>query len=147
MKKIFFKRNWEKRVNNTYTFTKSNLHLLNNSIINNKNIKINPYKIRDNESGNIKYISPVSKEWNNTIYQYNDNLSKNLPVNNININSIIKHYFNLRFIPKFLKKKYKPRWVRRPSMNKIYISNTEVKHTNSNAIITIYTFNTEKFSL
>lgn len=32
-------------------------------------------------------------------------------------------------------------------MNKIYVSNAEIKHTNSKAIITIYSFNREKLSL
>jgi hypothetical protein len=32
-------------------------------------------------------------------------------------------------------------------MNKIYVSNAEVKHTNSKAILTVYTYNREKISL
>jgi len=89
----------------------------------------------------------VAKEWKNTVYTFNKNNIINFSINDISINSLIQHYFNLRFIPKFLKKKYKPRWVRRPSMNKIYVSSPEIKHTNSKAIITIYTYNREKISL
>jgi hypothetical protein len=32
-------------------------------------------------------------------------------------------------------------------MNKIYVSNAEIKHTNSKAILTVYTYNREKISL
>lgn len=71
----------------------------------------------------------------------------NLPVNDNNIQNLIQSYFNLRFVPQFINKKYKPRSVRRKSINKIYVSDTEIKHTNSKAILTIYTFNREKIAL
>src|SRR5579875_3485030 len=32
-------------------------------------------------------------------------------------------------------------------MNKIYVSNAEIKHTNNKAILTVYTYNREKISL
>jgi hypothetical protein len=145
MKRIFLNKNWEKKIKNLNK--SADLYLLKKSIANNNNLKTTIYKTRENASGDVKYISPISKEWNNTVYLYNNNNYKNLAINNINISSIIQHYFNLQFTPKFINKKYKPRWVTRPSINKIYISNTEIKHTNSNAILTIYTFNREKLSL
>jgi hypothetical protein len=100
-----------------------------------------------NFQGEVRYLPPASKEWKNTIYSYNTNNSIHLPLYNLNINSLIEHYFNLRFFPKFIDKKYKPRWVRRPSMNNIYVSNAEIKHTNAKAILTVYTYNREKISL
>lgn len=33
------------------------------------------------------------------------------------------------------------------SMNKIYVSKAEIKHTNTKAILTVYTYNREKVSL
>lgn len=33
------------------------------------------------------------------------------------------------------------------SLNKIYLSKPEIKHTNTKAIITLFTFNREKFTL
>jgi hypothetical protein len=126
-------------------YNKNNLYIFNKSA--NNNIKLIPFKTKENYVGEVKYLPPVSKEWKNSIYAYNKNYSINLPVNNVKINEIIQHYFNLRFFPKFIGRKYKPRWVRRPSMNKIYVSNTEIKHTNSKAILTVYTFNREKISL
>jgi hypothetical protein len=122
-----------------------NLYIFNKKI--NKNLQSAPFKINNNFLGDVKYLPPVSKEWKNTIYTFNQHNMMSLPVNAININSLIEHYFNLRFFPQFISKKYKPRWVRRPSMNKIYVSNAEIKHTNSKAILTIYSYNREKISL
>ena len=49
------------------------------------------------EVGNTKYYPSFTKEWKNTIYSYNKNVLKNIPVNNLNINKIIQSYFNLFF--------------------------------------------------
>jgi hypothetical protein len=125
--------------------TNNNLYIFNKNI--NSNFKLIPIKVNKNYVGETKYLPPVSKEWKNTIYAFNKNNTVNLSTDDININSLVKNYFNLRFFPKFIYKKYKPRWVRRPSMNKIYVSNAEVKHTNSKAILTVYTYNREKISL
>lgn len=125
--------------------TNNNLYIFNKNI--NSNFKLIPIKVNKNYVGETKYLPPVSKEWKNTIYAFNKNNIVNLSTDDININSLVKNYFNLRFFPKFIYKKYKPRWVRRPSMNKIYVSNAEVKHTNSKAILTVYTYNREKISL
>lgn len=65
----------------------------------------------------------------------------------MNINSLIKDYFNLHFNNKFLFNKYRPRRYRHLSMNKIYVSKAEIKHTNTKAILTVYAYNREKISL
>lgn len=94
--------------------------------------------------GKQKYTPPVSKEWKNNIYAFNIFNLKNLPVFDININELIKNYFNLYFNPKFLHiKKYK----NHKSFNKIFVSKAEVKHNNNKAIITVYVYNREKISL
>jgi hypothetical protein len=69
---------------------------------------------------------------------------KNLPLYNININTLVKSYFNLYFNHKFINKKYKSPRIKRLSLNKIFVSKAEIKHTNSKATITIYTYNREK---
>jgi len=123
----------------------NNLYIFNKNI--NNNFKLVPIKLNKNYVGEVKYFPAASKEWKNTIYAFNKNNTINLSMDDININSLVKNYFNLRFFPKFVYKKYKPRWVRRPSMNKIYVSNAEIKHTNSKAILIVYTYNREKISL
>jgi len=50
-------------------------------------------------------------------------------------------------VDRFIKNKFKSTLSKRKSLNKIYISKSEIKHTNSKAIITLYIFNKEKFSL
>src|SRR5690349_6532126 len=65
----------------------------------------------------------------------------------ININSLIKNFFNLQFNPKFLFKKSIPYRLRSSSLNKIFASKAEIKHTNNKAILTVYVYNREKVSL
>src|SRR4051812_4085825 len=65
----------------------------------------------------------------------------------ININSLIKNYFNLGLTYKFLNKKFKSYKLRSASLNKIYASKAEIKHTNNKAILTVYVYNREKISL
>lgn len=65
----------------------------------------------------------------------------------ININNLIKSFFNLKFNPKFLLKKYKSLKKRSYSLNKIFASKAEIKHTNNKAILTVYVYNREKISL
>jgi hypothetical protein len=129
--------NKNKNINNLNIFDK----------IRNEKGNLIPFKSKKNFLGNKKYFPSISKEWKNSTYVYNKNNIINLPINDLNVNSLIKYYFNLRFVPKFIFKKYKPRWMRRYSMNKIYVSKAEIKHTNKKAIITIYSYNREKIVL
>jgi hypothetical protein len=52
-------------------------------------------------------------------------------------------YFN----HKFIENKYISHKKKRKSLNKIFVSKAEIKHTNSKAIITIYVYNREKLIL
>ena len=65
----------------------------------------------------------------------------------ININSLIQNFFNLQFNYKFLYKKFKSYKLRSSSLNKIFASKAEIKHTNNKAILTVYVYNREKISL
>jgi hypothetical protein len=96
--------------------------------------------------GNNKYLPSFSKEWKNIIYSFNKNNMKNIPVNDRNINKIIKSYFNLFFKDhkyvgnsKFILLKRRRRLLKR-----IFVSNAEIKHTNNKAKITLFTVNREK---
>jgi len=111
------------------------------------NYKIIPFKVKTSDVGSTRYFPPVSKEWKNSIYVFNKNNLKNLPMYDININSLIKNFFNLQFNYKFLFKKYRPYRLRLASLNKIYTSKAEIKHTNNKAILTVYVYNREKISL
>ncbi len=108
--------------------------------INNK-FKIIPFNIKKGDVGEIKYLPPYFKEWNNTVFSYNKNNLKNISVSNLTINKIIKSYFNLFFINY---KHISPK-IRRTFLKSIYVSKPEIKHNNSTAIITLYTVNLRKF--
>ena len=95
--------------------------------------------------GITKYLPSFSKEWKNTIYSYNKNTLKNIQVNDLNINKIIKGYFNLYFKDhKYTGSKFILLKRRRNLLRRIHVSNAEIKHTNNKAIITLYTLNREK---
>jgi len=125
--------------------TKNLIYLFSKYIKNNH--KIIPSKVKISDVGNTRYFPPVSKEWKNSIYVFNPNILKNLPMYDININSLIKSFFNLQFNYKFLFKKYSPSRLRSSSLNKIFASKAEIKHTNNKAILTVYVYNREKISL
>lgn len=128
------------------------MKILNNTI--NKRFKKTILKPRYGAIGKVKYFPSFTKEWRNTVYCYNKNVVKNIPANDVNINKIIRSYFNLYFKDhkfvaaspraslgnsKIIKLKRK-----RKHLRKVYLSNAEIKHTNNKAIITLYTLNREK---
>ena len=119
------------------------MEIFNNNLI--KNSKTIFLKKKIGDVGMIKYLPSFSKEWKNTIYSFNKNTLKNIPVNDININKIIKGYFNLYFKDnKYTGSKYILLKRRRNLLRRIHVSNAELKHTNNKAIITLYTINREK---
>lgn len=125
----------------------NNLYIFNKYVKN--SYKSIPFNERVNNIGNIKYLPPIIKEWKNSIYVFNKNNLKNLPAYNIDINTLITSYFDLYFNNEFLTNKLKTssNKLRRLSMNKIFVSKAEIKHTNNKAIVTVYTYNKEKLVL
>jgi len=117
-----------------------------NEYINN-NSKSTPLNINTKFINKSRYAPAYSKEWINTIYNYNYNFIKNIPVYDLNINSLIKNYFNLYFNYKYIQHKYISRRDLRKSLNKIYVSKAEIKHTSTKVLITIYVYNRERFTL
>ncbi len=100
---------------------------------------------KGNDIGQTRHYPPANKEWFNSIYAYNKNTTKLLPVADKSILKLIKSYFNL-YSGKLEdnKNKKSPRLrmrVRRLSVNRILVSRAELKHTSDNVIITIYIYN------
>ncbi len=135
---------------------KKNIKLKNSLIYNNNNIftkyinnkyKLIPLNNINNYIGETKYYPSDSKEWSNNIYYFNNNYVKNLPLNDLYINKLIKGYFDLNLTSENLKLKFKALKRKRFSLNKIFISKAELKHTNSKVIITFYVFNRERIVL
>ena len=139
-----------------------NLHKMNENVKHNNtaltlnvfNIKLKKYDISKTEvtENNKNFVSkpkhypPANKEWFNSIYCYNENTTKLLPIADHVILKLVKSYFNL--YSRKLEKKIKSRRlrirVRRLSTNRILVSRPEVKHTNDKVIITIYIYNRQK---
>lgn len=111
------------------------------------NWKVRPFNETISNVGDIQYFPAWSKEWRNSVYHYNSNLIKNFPVYDINLVKIIKLYFNTYFNHQFLNYRHMLNRKRRLSFNKIFFARPEIKHTNSKAIITLYTYNREKMAL
>jgi len=124
----------------------TSLKILKKNINNKYKLILFNKKIKD--SGEIKHFPAYFNEWQNTVYSYNKNKMKNIPINNININKLIKIYFDLFFKNnRFLNSKYVYRRKIRHFLKKIYVSKAAIKHTNSKAVITLYTLNIGKKTL
>ena len=48
-----------------------------------------------NDLSQVNHYPPANKEWSNTIYKYNKNYIKSLPITNKIINKLLKSYFHL----------------------------------------------------
>lgn len=117
------------------------LKIFNNNI--NNKYKLIPFNLKLSDYRE-KYEAPVSKEWKNTVYFYDKNNLKNMPLNDLNLNKMIKSYFNLHLKNKFLNIKHMSLKRRHSLLRRVYVSNTEIKHTNNKVIITLYVLNTQK---
>ena len=98
----------------------------------------------NNNIGETKHYPPASKEWFNSIYSFNKNFIKTLPIADKIVNKLIKSYFNLN--PLYNNKKSSRVQVRfkRLSLNRILVSRAEMKHTNNKVVITVYLYNKNK---
>ena len=86
----------------------------------------------------------MSKEWINSVYNYNNANIKNLPAFNLQLKSIINSFFFSMFKNEFLNKSNLN--IKKKSYNRIYTSNPEIKHNNFKSIITVYMYNREEIS-
>nr|YP_010899382.1 ribosomal protein S3 [Grosmannia fruticeta]WHN64119.1 ribosomal protein S3 [Grosmannia fruticeta] len=120
--------------------------------INNKYKSI-PLNTRINFVGETRYFPSDFKEWTNSVYYFNSNNIKNLPVYDLNVSKLLKGYFDLYFNRENIKSNYKSgaplekKDFTAQALNKIFVSKPEIKHTNSKAIITIYVYNRERVIL
>ena len=96
----------------------------------------------------LKHFPSSTREWNNSIYLFNKNALKLIPVAANDTIKLIKDHFNVynNHIERKLRKERLLLRLRRLSSNKIFISNGEFKHTNNKLIITLYLFNRQKYN-
>lgn len=121
------------------------LNILNKKIKNSK-CKIISFLKQENDPNQTIFYPPASKEWFNSIYAYNKNFLKSLPVVDKIIIKLIKSYFNFYNRKDEIKVKLRRLRTRfrRLSINKIFVSRAELKHFTSKVIITIYVYNRQK---
>ena len=125
---------------------------------------LNIYKLKKKENlpklkdklgdvkGKVKNTIPANKEWYNSIYVFNKNSIKLLPITDNVITKIIKTYFNMFNIvkkEKKEKKEYKGLNILaiKNSAIKVWISRPEIKHANNKLIITFYIYNKKLYEL
>lgn len=94
--------------------------------------------------GQTRHYPPASKEWLNSIYSYNKNFIKTLPIADKIVNKLIKSYFNLNPLHNNKKSSRVQVRFKRLSLNRILVSKAEMKHTNNKVIITVYLYNKNK---
>lgn len=95
------------------------------------------------------YTSPTSI-WTNSIYSFNQNYIKNIPSVDKIVNKLIKSFFTINALANNIRgKKLKliQRKFKNLSLNRIFVSKSEIKHSNNKVIITVYLFNKKKRSL
>lgn len=110
----------------------------------NKNFSPN----RSDSVKSLKLFPSSIREWNNSIYVYNENGLDLVHHTTMSAVNIIRSYFSLYNykLERKIRTKRLSRRFRRLSLNKIYISNGEFKHTNNKVIINLYLFNRQKYN-
>lgn len=95
-----------------------------------------------------KDFVPAVRDWKNSIYVYNKNALSLIPVASRLVNSLIKGYFNsydLDLESDLRKERLRHRLMKL-STNKIFVSDSEFKHTNDKVNITLYVYNRQKLN-
>ena len=119
---------------------------------------VKPLNHITNDSGKTRHFTPAAQEWHNSIYNYNPNYIKALPLADLAMIKLVKGYFsselksssnphedqdqaNQKDLP------HVPKRIKRMSTKKILVGKGEVKHSNDKAIVTFYIHNAEKLFL
>lgn len=112
------------------------------------NIKDKSKSKLEEEKKSEKHFPSAIREWNNSIYVYNKNALNLIPSTTFTAIKLIKSFFNLynSTVERKMRTKRLLLRLRRLSLNKIFVSNGEFKHTNNKVTITLYIFNRQKRS-
>lgn len=97
------------------------------------------------DTGKTRHFTPAAQEWYNSIYTYDSNYIKSLPIADKNLMSLLKSYFNIHLSKKILKMKTKPMQMRfkRLSTKRTFVGKGHLKHTSNKVIVTFFVYNTE----
>lgn len=101
-----------------------------------------------------KNYIPSIRDWKNSIYVYNKNYLSLIPTASKLTTKLIRSYFNsynlkseIKIRKKKIKRMRKNNKLRKKSLNKIYLSEGEFKHTNDKVQIILYMYNRQKINL
>lgn len=132
-------------------FTNKNNTLHNPPVLFAKKIKtiklVKPLTHIESDTGKTRHFTPAAQEWFNSIYNYNPNYIKALPVADLGLMKLLKGYFSSELKRILPKTKRLPARIRRMSTKKIFVGKGEVKHSNDKAIVTFYIHNAERLFL
>ena len=127
---------------------KINKYIIEKNKTKNLNIttKLEDFKVNNSNFIDFSNKKGIKQEWPNSVYSYNNNYEKNLPILLNMAYDIIKSYFFL--YSNKLEKSAGLRRLRvksrRSKTNRIFISKPTLKHTSSNVLITMYIYNRQK---
>jgi hypothetical protein len=95
-----------------------------------------------------KHFPVSTREWNNSIYVYNKNALNIIPTVAVSSIKLIKGYFNLynNKLERRIRNDRLLRRLRKLSSHKIYVSNSQFKHTNNKVVISLYLFNRQRIN-
>lgn len=116
-------------------------------ILKKKESSIKVIRYINNDTGKMRHFTPAAQEWFNSIYSYNNNYNKLLPVADKNLINLLNSYFNFFISNRNLNTKRIANRYRKLSANKVFIGRGELKHTNERVIITSYVYNVEQLYL
>ena len=108
---------------------------------------IKPLTHINSDTGKTRHYTPAAQEWFNSVYSYNPNYIKSLPVADISLMKLVKAYFKSELKEILPKTKRLATRYRRHVTKKIFVAKGELKHSNDKAIITLYVHNAERLFL
>lgn len=120
--------------------------------INKKNRLKKQSSDNNNNTDYNKNFPPAHTEWSNSVYAYNKNYLKSLPIYNLITTNLIKNYFNFfnpdneRNTQKKMSRRMRIR-LKRLSINQVFVNKTKLKHTSSKIIVISNIFNPIKLLL
>jgi ribosomal VAR1-like protein len=99
----------------------------------------------ESDTGKTRHFTPAAQEWYNSIYTYDSNYIKSLPIADKNLMNLLKSYFNSQLNKKFMKTKIKPlqKRFKRLTTKRTFVGRGYLKHTSNKVIITFFIYNTE----
>lgn len=142
-------KNFRGQLSNYYTNKENNIfdhRLSSNNLLNKENNIMIQNKL-DKDYKNIIYCPSSTKEWFNSVYSYNKSYTKSLITFDVLLNNLFKSYFNMLITTFKVFFKRRRNQTIRYSVNKLFVSRAELKHTNSKLTVILYVYNKKKSSI